>query len=372
MKSIHTDDADISEETPLVVNDDRLKSDASNPDGNDSVPDSDDSKVLWEELEKPWPSTFERSVALLSSPVMNANEADLYTRSPYPGSTPAALQRRKDLRRGFFTPETTSFFGTGAYRSERENSFQQGVERIRSLDFTKNTLQLKEARVALQKKAKEAKEYREKLLRKTGHQVHVDDGKQSPGYERKAASMRANRKRTSNKPKPDDKVDGKTSFSQCIFNLANILMGVGLLGLPFALKSAGWLGGILALLAFALITWRTSILIGRELNGDPRPSAYFDDSPFKSPILPGSAPEARMFPPMNSFPDIAQHAFGYYGNLVLSVILYFELFSCISIFFVTIGDHLHTLFPDISARTHIFIVGGVSPLIHQIAFEPTF
>ncbi len=124
--------------------------------------------------------------------------------------------------------------------------------------------------------------------------------------------------------------------------------GVGLLGLPYSCAKAGVLGGTCALLVFGFICWKTSILIGRELNGDPRPSAYFDDSPWKTPLQPGSVPEARMRKPISSFPDIAREAFGYWGALILAIVLYFELFSCICIFLVSIGDHLHTLFPHIS------------------------
>ena len=107
---------------------------------------------------------------------------------------------------------------------------------------------------------------------------------------------------------------------QSAFNLANILMGVGLLGLPFGFAVAGWAGGLLCTTAFGVITWRTSLLIGRELNGDPRPSHYFDDNPYKSPHAPGSA-HGRLLPPIAGFPDIARRAFGRtgcYGGIGIS------------------------------------------------------
>lgn len=114
------------------------------------------------------------------------------------------------------------------------------------------------------------------------------------------------------------------------------------------------LGGTFAVVVLGFICWKTSILIGRELNGDPRPAAYFDDSPWKTPLQAGSVPEARMRKPISSFPDIARQAFGYWGALILAIVLYFELFSCICIFLVSIGDHLHTLFPQIST-THLMV-----------------
>lgn len=136
-------------------------------------------------------------------------------------------------------------------------------------------------------------------------------------------------------------------------------MGVGMLGLPYVFVSAGWIGGFFVTVFFCFITWRTSILIGRELNGDPRPSNYFDDSPFKTPVPPGSAPSARMLPPIKSFPDIARACFGEAGCFALSFILYVELFSCLCIFFVTLGDHLHALFPSIPSQRHMVFVAIV-------------
>jgi vesicular inhibitory amino acid transporter len=127
--------------------------------------------------------------------------------------------------------------------------------------------------------------------------------------------------------------------------LANILMGVGMLGLPYIFKSAGWVGGFFVTLSFSSVAYRTSILLGRELNGDPRPTDVFDDN--------AKSPAVRMRKPIRSFPDIAREAFGQGGTIVLSFVLYFELFSCLCIFFVTLGDHLHTLFPMISITKHM-------------------
>lgn len=44
---------------------------------------------------------------------------------------------------------------------------------------------------------------------------------------------------------------------------------------------------------------------------------------------------------------------------MLSLCLYFELFSCLCIFFVTLGDHLHTLFPTIPVKQHMIHVAFV-------------
>lgn len=308
---------------------------------------SETQQRLWEELDRPWPSTFERSIALLASPMIRAQDAALYTKSPKPGSTATALARRSNLDRGYYnTPERSSALvqGRNDTGSDRGDSFQQGLAKVQSLDFWKNQPDLGAVQTAQEKRMKQAQEYRKKILEEKGTK--------------------------SSKPKCKKPVtsDGKATLAQCAFNLANILMGVGLLGLPFVFKIAGWFGGLFCLLSFGLITWRTSILIGRELNGDPRPSSYFVDSPFKSPLRPGTAPGARMLPPITSFPDIARSAFGETGCLILSVVLYFELFSCISIFFVSMGDHLHELFPGVSATTHMLLI-SIASLIPTIVLR---
>lgn len=42
-----------------------------------------------------------------------------------------------------------------------------------------------------------------------------------------------------------------STVTQAVFNVVNVMMGVGLLSLPFALKSSGWIGiGLLWLMGF--------------------------------------------------------------------------------------------------------------------------
>lgn len=143
-------------------------------------------------------------------------------------------------------------------------------------------------------------------------------------------------------------------FHRKYYLLTLMLQGVGMLGLPYIFKSAGWIGGFFVTLVFSSVAWRTSILLGRELNGDPRPTWMFDDK-----VLEAASQNPRMNKQLSSFPDIARAAFGKVGNIVLSFCLYFELFSCLCIFFVTLGDHLHTLFPSVPMKTHMAHVSFV-------------
>ncbi len=84
----------------------------------------------------------------------------------------------------------------------------------------------------------------------------------SPGYECGHQSTKLK------KQKKQDKSDARnTTFLECAFNMANILMGVRMLGLPpYVFKSAGWVGGFFVTIFFC-ITWQKLILIGRQLNG---------------------------------------------------------------------------------------------------------
>ena len=76
-------DVEANEDTGLLDND--KQSSTAGPDQ-----DAD----IWQEMDRPWPATFERSISLLASPVINWTEADHLTKSPKPGNTPLAARRR--------------------------------------------------------------------------------------------------------------------------------------------------------------------------------------------------------------------------------------------------------------------------------------
>ena len=298
-----------------------------------------------DEMFRPWPATFERSISLLASPIINAEKVDHFTKSPKPGNTPLAERRR--LR----APQTPD--GTLLRPLTRHKSIEGKVSlpsMVDDLDFKQakddlrkqaNLVPLADTQRSQARKAKEAAEYRAKILKQKRDEKQQSD-ELSPAYNREKESLIRSKKQKADAQERKNALDGKATTPQCIFNLSNILMGVGLLGLPYACSIAGTLGGIFAILSLGCITWRTSIMIGRELNGDPRPLSYFDDSPWKTPLPPGSAPEARMRKPISGFPDIARDAFGEIGCLILSSVLYFELFSCIGIFLVSIVRILET------------------------------
>ena len=299
----------------------------------------------------------------VAGPHLNAKDVNKLTKSPRFGhfrSQKSMQSRLKQINKPFLTPEAApSSIGSPAIYS---NSFNRNnLQKIRSLDFGPSSSRPKSTNVIDAKQA-QAKMYRAKILAQTGKAIdddvdeergdYVDSSAFSPGFSREKKSIKMKKEAEAHGAMGDE----KSSLVQSIFNMSNVLMGVGLLGLPYVLMSAGWVGGTASLLVFGGITWRTSILIGRELNGDPRPSRFFDDSPFKSPLVPGSSALARMRKPVRSFPEIARETFGDSGCIVFASVLYFELFSCLGIFFVSLGEHLHELFPSISTERHMVFV----------------
>ena len=74
-------DTRLSEGTPLIPNDE-LRADYGDGDVNDTTADFNDLDIEYDELDKPWPATFERSISLLAGPIMDATFIEQVTKSP--------------------------------------------------------------------------------------------------------------------------------------------------------------------------------------------------------------------------------------------------------------------------------------------------
>jgi hypothetical protein len=53
---------------------------------------------LWAELSQPWPSTYERSISLLASPMISPKQIEFFTQSPKPGASYLGLAQRREVR----------------------------------------------------------------------------------------------------------------------------------------------------------------------------------------------------------------------------------------------------------------------------------
>lgn len=108
------------------------------------------------------------------------------------------------------------------------------------------------------------------------------------------------------------------SYGQAVLNGINALCGVGILSTPNAIKQGGWLS-LLVLLLFAMLSFYTGILLRRCLDTEHD---------------------------LETYPDIGQAAFGTTGRVVISIVLYVELYACCVEYIILESDTLSLLFPN--------------------------
>ncbi|KAI3500760.1 hypothetical protein L1887_36585 [Cichorium endivia] len=113
---------------------------------------------------------------------------------------------------------------------------------------------------------------------------------------------------------------GTASFISTCFNGLNALSGVGILSIPYALASGGWLT-LIFLLVIASSTFFTGLLIQKCMDSDPT---------------------------ITNFPDIGDRAFGKTGKTLVSITMNIELYLVATGFLILEGDNLTNLFPDIT------------------------
>ncbi|KAL2523121.1 Transmembrane amino acid transporter family protein [Forsythia ovata] len=123
---------------------------------------------------------------------------------------------------------------------------------------------------------------------------------------------------------------GTTSFFKTTFNGLNSLSGVGILSVPYALASGGWLSLVL-LFIIAIATLYTGFLIKRCMDFDPN---------------------------IRSYPDIGEKAFGTKGRISVSIFMHLELYLVATGFLILAGDNLHNLLPDAEFNFYGIRIGG--------------
>ncbi|CAL5092871.1 unnamed protein product [Urochloa decumbens] len=109
----------------------------------------------------------------------------------------------------------------------------------------------------------------------------------------------------------------KCSSSQSIINGFNVLCGVGILTTAYGIKEGGWLSLLLLPLLGASSCY-TGLLLKRCIDSSPN---------------------------IETYPDIGQVAFGIFGRIFVSVVLYLELYASCVEYITLLGDSLSSVFP---------------------------
>ncbi|KMT00974.1 hypothetical protein BVRB_9g222370 [Beta vulgaris subsp. vulgaris] len=133
--------------------------------------------------------------------------------------------------------------------------------------------------------------------------------------------------------------ESNTSSFKTLFNGANTILGNGVLIVPYALASGGWLSLVLLITISAASTY-TSLLVKRCMEADSR---------------------------IKSYTHIGDHAFGNIGRVIVSIVLYADLYMVTTGFLILEGDNLHNLFPNISLKALGIAIDGKSSFVIIVA-----
>jgi vesicular inhibitory amino acid transporter len=138
----------------------------------------------------------------------------------------------------------------------------------------------------------------------------------------------------------------KSTFTQSIFNSVNILMGIGVLSLPYAFNITGFALGLFLLFLFSVMTHHTGKLLQKCLDYDGYRSVRSSGSKFV----------------VNNYGDLGELAFGQTGRAFISVIFFFELLAATIALVILSADSITAIFPGLRIEyVKIIIVSLVFP-----------
>eukprot|EP00281_Chroomonas_sp_CCMP1168_P028851 CAMPEP_0206244964 /NCGR_PEP_ID=MMETSP0047_2-20121206/18445_1 /ASSEMBLY_ACC=CAM_ASM_000192 /TAXON_ID=195065 /ORGANISM="Chroomonas mesostigmatica_cf, Strain CCMP1168" /LENGTH=561 /DNA_ID=CAMNT_0053670233 /DNA_START=129 /DNA_END=1814 /DNA_ORIENTATION=+ len=123
--------------------------------------------------------------------------------------------------------------------------------------------------------------------------------------------------------KTEDGVVTLSTFWQSVFNSTNLLMGVGLLSLPYACKLSGWFGVVL-LIFFSVVTNYTAKLLGKVMEYEP--SVKLRNGPGAYTIY--------------GFADMGMVAFGEPGRTFMWIVFVLETFGYACIYIIIESENL--------------------------------
>jgi solute carrier family 32 (vesicular inhibitory amino acid transporter) len=133
-----------------------------------------------------------------------------------------------------------------------------------------------------------------------------------------------------------ERICGESTMPQTIFNSVNVLIGVGILALPLAVRLSGWVLGMIMLILAALATNYTARLLARCLDTNSGATTYG---------------------------DIAFLAFGSIGRNAVEALFILELTAANVALIILFGDTMNSLFPDVTITSWKFLLAlGLIPL----------
>eukprot|EP00123_Amoebidium_parasiticum_P016411 comp23416_c0_seq1/m.38927 comp23416_c0_seq1/g.38927 ORF comp23416_c0_seq1/g.38927 comp23416_c0_seq1/m.38927 type:complete len:451 (-) comp23416_c0_seq1:406-1758(-) len=119
-----------------------------------------------------------------------------------------------------------------------------------------------------------------------------------------------------------------SNFAETIFNVVTTLVGVGVVGLPYAMAQAGWIGGIVMITIATLLAMYCGRLLAYCMN-DALPGHQFA-----------------------TYVDLGEHSAGKFGKFLGFYASYAGCYAA-SIFFIVAGmEQFQTLFPDAPLNQH--------------------
>lgn len=127
-------------------------------------------------------------------------------------------------------------------------------------------------------------------------------------------------------------VIGRSTMPQTVFNSVNVLIGVGLLSLPLAVKYAGWVVGMIFLAFAAISTAYTARLLAICLDVDPS---------------------------LVTYADVAYISFGPNARIVTSLLFSLELIAACVALVVLFADSLDALIGGFSILGWKFLCGVI-------------
>ena len=135
-------------------------------------------------------------------------------------------------------------------------------------------------------------------------------------------------------------VIGQSTLPQTVFNLVNVLIGVGLLSLPLGLNYSGWLIGMIFLLLAAVTMRYTAAVLAKCLDLNPS---------------------------LIGFADLAYQAFGERARVATAILFTFELVAACVALVMLFADSLDALIPG-WGRTEWKLLCGL--LLLPLSFVP--